>query len=96
MVKKRDIEVNTSLNLIEVIPEKNVAVFQNVTKPEEKVMTEVGVQTVGFIGHFSLGVFEQHTSVTVSPAARIYKFYALRKTVTEASYSSRASFRMNE
>lgn len=38
---KRNIEVNMSMNLIEVIPEKNVAVFQNVNKPEEKFTTEV-------------------------------------------------------
>ncbi|XP_037025498.1 sulfide:quinone oxidoreductase, mitochondrial [Bradysia coprophila] len=43
VVKKRDIEVNTTFNLIEVIPDRHIAVFQNVTKPEEKVKTEYAI-----------------------------------------------------
>lgn len=39
--KKRDIKVNLRTNLIEVIPDKKLAVFQNLDKPEEKSTWEV-------------------------------------------------------
>lgn len=34
------------MNLIEVIPDKNMAVFQNVNKPEEKFTTEVYISCI--------------------------------------------------
>ncbi|XP_062562129.1 sulfide:quinone oxidoreductase, mitochondrial [Armigeres subalbatus] len=40
IVKQRDIKVNLRTNLIEVIPDKNQAVFQNLDKPEEKFTTD--------------------------------------------------------
>lgn len=40
IVEKRDIKVNLRTNLIEVIPDKNQAVFQNLDKPEEKFTTD--------------------------------------------------------
>lgn len=41
IVDKRDIKVNLRTNLIEVIPDKNQAVFENLDKPEEKFTTDV-------------------------------------------------------
>lgn len=40
IVEKRDIKVNLRTNLIEVIPDKNQAVFQNLDKPEETFTTD--------------------------------------------------------
>lgn len=40
IVDKRDIKVNLRTNLIEVIPDKNQAVFENLDKPEEKFTTD--------------------------------------------------------
>lgn len=40
IVEKRNINVNLRTNLIEVLPEKNQAVFQNLDKPEEKFTTD--------------------------------------------------------
>ena len=36
VVKKRDINVNLRTNLVEVMPEKNEAVFENLDKPGER------------------------------------------------------------
>ncbi|XP_065093356.1 sulfide:quinone oxidoreductase, mitochondrial isoform X1 [Ochlerotatus camptorhynchus] len=40
IIEKRDIKVNLRTNLVEVIPDKNQAVFQNLDKPEEKFTTD--------------------------------------------------------
>lgn len=40
IVEKRNINVNLRTNLIEVLPGKNQAVFQNLDKPEEKFTTD--------------------------------------------------------
>lgn len=40
IVEKRDIKVNLRTNLVEVFPEKNQAVFQNLDNPEQKFTTD--------------------------------------------------------
>lgn len=41
VVKERDIEVNLKTNLVEVLPDKNVAVFASVDNPSERQNVEV-------------------------------------------------------
>lgn len=41
MAKERNIQVNLKTHLIEVKPEKNIAIFQNVDNPNEKTEIEV-------------------------------------------------------
>lgn len=42
VVKKRDMNVNLRTNLIEVQPEKKIAIFENLDKPTEKITMDVG------------------------------------------------------
>lgn len=41
IVEKRNIHVNLRTNLIEVIPDQNKAIFENLDKPEEKFTSDV-------------------------------------------------------
>lgn len=41
VVKERDIKVNLRTNLVEVKPDKKIAVFENLDKPGEKIDFEV-------------------------------------------------------
>lgn len=50
IVKKRNINVNLRTNLIEVIPDKNQAVFEYLDKPGEKTTVEVSF----FLNKFNL------------------------------------------
>lgn len=45
VAKSRNINVNLRTCLVEVHPEKNEAVFQNLDKPEQKFTVEVGIHT---------------------------------------------------
>lgn len=41
IMKKRNITVNLRRNLVEVKPEQNIAVFENLDKPEERYVEKV-------------------------------------------------------
>ncbi|KXJ81652.1 hypothetical protein RP20_CCG018303 [Aedes albopictus] len=74
IVEKRDIKVNLRTNLIEVIPDKNQAVFENLDKPEEKFTTDhVRYENVFAIGDCSASPNSKTAASVAAQSQVVYK-----------------------
>lgn len=88
VVKERDIDVNLKSNLVEVLPDKNIAVFANVDNPKERHSVEVGVrsQCIKLAWLHSVCIFQYSILHATPPQSAVPALLDAKDLVNEAGF----------